>query len=312
MVINIKIKSIYFLFAGILIILMLILTYYGLIFLDSTVTYHYAVKYTNLTYLVSYPDTNSTRIYRAEIISDTVKTSGGLPHLKNDIYQTVSICVGPASWVPTTSSHNSGCWMANIFITGIDASRLNGSDNKTYSCESQNLSLSINNNSIGYWAPDLIFVYPYNGSTMNETIENRYGQVGFNLTQVSTSVAIGEINNYSTFEFNNTTFVKLVKTINEFYPNRPMEFSYKDSKGSDVSDCGYIVRTVTELTPSKPEEISVNSTLYWGLFDKNDANISLKITLPPNPEYMTKAERDLYGIHDDSGYWTDNMTIEVI
>jgi hypothetical protein len=243
----------------------------------------------------------------------TIQSTGGLPFLKNDIFLTTAVRSGYGGWLSGKG------WWFTVEVLSVGAARQNGSDNRVGMLKSQSFTcLGTLENRTGYASPTYLLAYPTGGQPFTWWDTGPYLQQSSTLSHI----AIGDINRYTTFGLNASQLITAVGDVPR--SDRATVWQYSAMPWGGASDCGYYAVLADYIRPGQTVDSDINTTLYWGLSHATGETIHVKITVPPDPDNMTPAERERYGIivytppssnpyevYQDQYYYTGNLSAEV-
>ncbi len=252
------------------------------------------------------------------IWTNTTKTTGGWPLLKNDIYNTMGLALNPHTGNYTASFYDgpgdipySGKWTMSFILASIAGARIKDTDKRSNSINSQILKVIF---------PKVINYSYFGTDTVGITTLSTLDLDSWPCIQpVSEDLRDGDYNFTDLFssvihEINNDTLVKFPLSSSEFAQSRGRDiwsrtyvknhpeileivnFPYVQKLNNNISDCGYTYFIGYEMAPGSTHEFDIITDTDWGLFDSSQVSLHVKITAPINPSGMPDSELAKYGI----------------
>ncbi len=231
---------------------------------------------------VRYPANSSIEKDSYPIWTKVVKTSSGIFPVKSDSYNVMSIALYPrVCW-------SGGVWSISVQIAGFGATRstyglLRANGLKTiYLSSEQGLDVS------PYTCTDIRVCKDFYPGMFTAAVNSLQDNTW---PAYSSAMIQDSVYRRTSFVMNN----QVDKTKNRFTALLE-NWHYSDLLGGDKTDAVYVVDTYSNCNPGRIEELRYSSTFSCSLLDSSRNEITLRISLPPNPETMTQEQLDYYGI----------------
>lgn len=204
---------------------------------------------------------------------NVTKTTSGAPFLENDVYNTLEAAPKIGR---ITYNEEFGGWECVICVADISSAKVKGTSNPASILRSQSLIMD--------WPQDQKYIsvfYP----------------AGF--TETASIPSSGHLDDH---------YMPALDHVN-------YRWDYSSWLFGEKSDCGYLVYLDIHMKTGKPgyyAAFDLANTADYGLSGSSMNTMHFNIETLPDPQNMSAADLQKYGIHNDSGYYVyADQAIEV-